>query len=116
RSISRHYADFAGESCRAPIEAHLAFHLASNHALYGARAEALARGWFNGRAAVLSPAQDKPSVRLARPLDLNMPIGHRQGPVLRRVGCQFMQGHRNCLRSEEHTSELQSHSDRVCRL
>jgi hypothetical protein len=75
RSFSRHHADFAGESCRAPIEAHLAFQLASNHALYCAHAEALARGWFNGRAVLLSPAQDEPSVRLARPLDLNVPTG-----------------------------------------
>jgi hypothetical protein len=80
-----------------PIEAYLALQLASNQALNCACAEARARGRFNWRAALLSPAQDEPPIRFAQPLNLNLTIGHGQSPVLDRIGRQFVHGYRNCL-------------------
>src|SRR5436190_5302237 len=42
------------------------------------------------------------------------PSGARSRPASRRILCP--RGRRPLMRSEEHTSELQSHSDLVCRL
>jgi hypothetical protein len=62
RSTSRRKGDFARESFRAPVEAHLALQLASNHAVHHARAEALTRRWLDRRATRLGPAKDEASV------------------------------------------------------
>src|SRR5215204_6839565 len=40
----------------------------------------------------------------------------RAGPLLRAPTARVCRSTRRCPRSEEHTSELQSHSDLVCRL
>src|SRR5258705_6138204 len=46
-STSRRKGDFARESFGAPVEAHLALQLASNHAVHHVRAEAMTRRWLD---------------------------------------------------------------------
>src|SRR6266550_9355666 len=75
--ISCGYDHFAGEALGAPVEAHFAIELFSNHALHDAHAKAAARQWLDGRPTRLDPAQDNPAVGGARPLDLNLAGGHR---------------------------------------
>ena len=81
RSSSRQ-GNLARQSFRAPVEAHFAVQLASNHALHHARAEAAARRRLDGRAACFIPTKDESAVRCARPLDVHAVFGDRQGPIL----------------------------------
>jgi hypothetical protein len=62
RSASRRKDDFARESFGAPVEAHFALQLTSNHAVQHARAEAMTHRWLDRRATGLGPAKNEASV------------------------------------------------------
>jgi hypothetical protein len=94
--ILRRYGDFAHESFGAPLETHFSLQLA-NHAFQHPGAEALTRRRLDERAVRLGPAEDEASLCRTRPFDVNVPFGCRQRPILRRVGGQLMQAHRNRL-------------------
>lgn len=89
--------DFAGEAFGAPVEVHLAFQLTSDHSVHHVRAEAAARGRFDGRSAVLRPVQDQAPAGSLGPRDLNRPVRHREGAILGGVCSQLMYGDRDGL-------------------
>ena len=101
--------DFARESFRAPVEAHLALQLASNHALHHARAEAPTRGRLDGRAARLGPAQDEPSVWRMRPLDPNVAC---RAPTRPRTWPRWSLAHARSPQLPGPCSAPATHSDR----
>ena len=71
--------------------------LASNHAFHHARTKALTCRLLDHRTAFLDPSEDKPAICRKRPFYRNTAFGHRQSPILGRVGGQFVQSHRHCL-------------------
>ena len=67
---------FARETFSVPVEPHVAPHVASYHGPDYISAKPLARRRIDRRASRLGPAEHKPSVCRARPLDTNLTVRH----------------------------------------
>src|SRR5206468_7285430 len=71
--------------------------------------ERYAREWLGAMASAGYVEYDPASERFTLPAEHMPVLAQEHGPI-------FLRQHRHVLRSEEHTSELQSRSDLVCRL
>ena len=81
----------------APVVSYFAAELRADHPLHYARAEALTRRRFHGRATGFRPSKEQLSRRLKSPFDLNAACGLRQRAVLDGVGRELVEGERHGL-------------------